>query len=849
MALNLSRRGRRDAVAISALALLVIIFFHSALLGGEQFFAGDTYRFFYPLKKMAADLVRAGKAPVWNPLVHSGMPLHAAIQAAVFYPFSVLFYVLPFDFAFKCYVALHVFLAAVGTYFLMRRWRLDAVPAALAGIVYAFSGYMISFIDGLNIFSSIAWAPVVFLLFERAIEKPAVAPVVIAALALSAQTLAGDPVSGYYTLLLCVAYWMVTIVTTAVRRRPRRETLSRIFVLPAIAVVVFCLCYVQIGPSQELTRYSTRTAAMSLDKATVHPIEPLRLLTLFVPYLFGNPLENIYDWGRIFAPHFPLVRSLYIGALSLLLIPIAIVVFKEKRVHFFTGVLFVSLLLSLGKYTPIYGILYKFLPMFDRFRYPTKAFFLVTFAGAVLAGFGSQYLLSDRSEEDFCVRPISARFTRFFSVAVLAATLLWVVLAACDNFFFDLSDNIFISLSSADPALTARFIPHMKKEILQASLMFAAVGAGLWVWRRGMLSTNLFRVLVVGFIALDLIPINYRAMATIAEDFYTPPQIVSEAPPDSGLFRLYRTPLDVEQRIQGVEIETPVEYYLWNRELLSPNFGTLFGYSYTDGYESANLLWHNLFVRFVESSPPLLRPKLLGLVNVRYVFSSHPVSHPFLSLKGNPADNVFVYENMKCLPRAYFVPTAVVASSEEVALNFLGSAAFEPARAVVLVETGGPGSLNPVAGFGGFEVEMPADFRFTDMNVNDPSPFSTPDIKQHEAPVRAEVALYSFDTVELTVDAPSDGYVVLCDSYYPKWKASVNGSNVNVLRANCTVRAVPVSEGANRISFVYDRSSFRRGVSVSFAALFFCFGAVVIALVRRRFHSGEPARAHTVKDQ
>jgi hypothetical protein len=56
---------------------------------------------------------------------------------------------------------------------------------------------------------------------------------------------------------------------------------------------------------------------------------------------------------------------------------------------------------------------------------------------------------------------------------------------------------------------------------------------------------------------------------------------------------------------------------------------------------------------------------------------------------------VFLYENTRCLERAYFVPDAIVASSESVALMALASNGFEPKTTVALVDKGGPGSLNP----------------------------------------------------------------------------------------------------------------------------------------------------------
>lgn len=853
------RIERRDLVVSAFLAVLVLAFFHNALLRGEQFYAGDTYRFFYPLKRMAADLVRSGEAPLWNPLVHSGAPLHAALQSAVFYPFSVLFYFFPFDFAFKWYIALHVLLAALATYFLMRRWQLDRLPAFAAAITYAFSGYLISFIDGLNIFSSIAWLPLVFAAFESAVEQSGVASVSLASLAVAAQTLAGDPVSGYCTFLICGAYWLILIGVSAFSHRPRAETSIKFSVLPMIAILAFFLSYVQIGPSQEFAQNSTRSVAISYDSATQYSLAPQRLLTLIAPYLFGNPIEDVADWGRIFSPRFPLERTLYVGAMPLALMMIAVAAFRERRVYFFAGVFVVSLLLSLGRNTPIYHIPYRILPVFAMFRYPVKFFFATTFATSVLCGYGLQYLTEGNAGGTHRLRASAEIFTKRFSAFLAATAVTWLVFAACDRFLVDVTGGLLLRFSSVDAQFTHQFIPYMKKQAFQAAVVFALLGAGLRAYKKGFFSRNFFKIFVAAFLILDLLPVSYRAMDTTHESFYSAPRIDSTLRADGEMFRLYRTPIDMEQHLDNLPIRTAADYYLWNREILSPNFGTLFGYAYTDGYDSANLLWHNLFLRFVEGSPPLVRPRLLGLLNVKYIFSSHPLNHPDLILRNSLSGNVFLYENVRCLERAYFVPNSIVASSESVALRVLASNGFEPKTAVVLVDKGGPGSLNPGKGAAGFDVSMPKDFKYQTMNVSDePSGVlphgpsigrpDRPSNKSHLellhgmaempaplAPVRIES--YGPNSVVLSVNAPYAGYVVLCDAYYPNWKARINGLSVKVLRANCTVRAIPVKAGNSIIEFAYDKDSFHRAAIVSAVTIAVCVAGIV---VRRRM-SGKRA--------
>ncbi len=819
----------------------MILFFHAPLFGGEQFYAGDTYRYFYPLKKMAAEAVRAGRAPVWNPLVHSGMPLHAAMQAAIFYPFSVLFYLFPYDFAYKWYVALHVFLAAAGTYALLRRWRLRSVAAAFGAITFAFSGYVISFIDGLNIFSSIVWLPIVFLFFERAVEKPRLSRVMLAALAVAAQTLAGDPVSGYYTFLICGAYWMLLIVTSSFAGRPRPETIARIAVLPAVAVLSLLLTYAQVGPSQELALYSTRAGAISYAGATGYSLEPLRLLTLAAPYLFGNPMENLQDWGLLFSLHFPLERTLYLGILPLALIPVSLFAFRERRVQFFAVVLILSALLALGKYTPLYGIAHSLLPMFDKFRYPVKAFFAATFAAAVLGGYGLHYLVEQEGRAAQRLWPRARVFLRYYSGVLLVGVPLLLIAFLCDRFLFHVSDGIFLRASAGPPEVTQRFIPYMKGELLRASLLLLIAGALILLRYKKLLPSRLFRLLAIGFLLADILPVAYRAMDTAPESFYSPPRLDPVLRADSSFFRLYRTPLDLEQNIVGLGLKTPTDYYLWNREILSPNFGTLFGYAYTDGYESANLLWHNRFIRFVEDAPPLLRPRLLGLLNLKYLFAAHPVNNPDLRLKIELDGNVFLYENLRCLPRAYFAPISITAANETIALQVLASNMFDPTQAVVLVDKGGPGSLNPQRGMDAFAVEVPQGFGLTSMNVEASQEEAAavsgpaepaPAMKEGSAPV--DIMQYSPNRIEMKVDAPFAGHLVLCDSYYPKWKARVNGVETPILRANSTVRAVTVPAGRSTVEFVYDTRSFKNAALVSLAAVFLCIGLAAFDVLKRK---------------
>jgi hypothetical protein len=80
--------------------------------------------------------------------------------------------------------------------------------------------------------------------------------------------------------------------------------------------------------------------------------------------------------------------------------------------------------------------------------------------------------------------------------------------------------------------------------------------------------------------------------------------------------------------------------------------------------------------------------------------------------------------------------------------------------------------------------------------------------------------------VELAVDACDESYLVLSDSHYPGWQATLDGASTPIHRANFALRAVRVTAGSHRIRVEYAPRSFHVGLAVSLLAL----GGLVAAL-------------------
>ena len=98
-----------------------------------------------------------------------------------------------------------------------------------------------------------------------------------------------------------------------------------------------------------------------------------------------------------------------------------------------------------------------------------------------------------------------------------------------------------------------------------------------------------------------------------------------------------------------------------------------------------------------------------------------------------------------------------------------------------------------------------------------------------------EVEQYGSHEIRLRVDAPSAGFVVLTDLFYPGWRAEVDGTRAEIHRANYLFRMVRVGKGPHEVRFVYSGSTFYKGLALSiFAVVILAAVAVLEEKARRK---------------
>ncbi len=102
------------------------------------------------------------------------------------------------------------------------------------------------------------------------------------------------------------------------------------------------------------------------------------------------------------------------------------------------------------------------------------------------------------------------------------------------------------------------------------------------------------------------------------------------------------------------------------------------------------------------------------------------------------------------------------------------------------------------------------------------------------APEPATVERQSDDEVVLSATASTPGYLVLDDTFYPGWKAEVDGHDEEIEPANGAFRAIRLDAGRHEVSFAYESAAVRWGWIVSLLGLLCAAGLAGFALVRRR---------------
>jgi hypothetical protein len=125
----------------------------------------------YSWKRLARESFAAGELPLWNPYILSGQPFMASGQNGSLYPLGVLFYVLPLTAAYGWFIALHLWIGALGACGLARVLGATRLGGVIAGLTFGFCGYLVVSFLWPMVVSTAVWLPALLAIIEWQIQR------------------------------------------------------------------------------------------------------------------------------------------------------------------------------------------------------------------------------------------------------------------------------------------------------------------------------------------------------------------------------------------------------------------------------------------------------------------------------------------------------------------------------------------------------------------------------------------------------------------------------------------------------------------------------------------------------
>lgn len=775
------------------IGLAAVFLFLPILVGGESFFGRDVAPFFYPMKHFLAESLRSGRFPLWNPWTAGGGPFFATLQPGVLYPGSLPLLLLPFPHSADSIVILHFLFAGAGWFALLRHWGRSTPAATFGAIAFILGGFFLSITNFLNNLQTVAWAPWLFLAWARYLAHGSAGRLAAFSALCAVAFLGGEPQLLSLILGLVLVHGLLNLGPVA----PSRSTQLRGYAIAgALAIAVVG---VQLVPFLEFMGQSVRALPLELSFTSSRSLEPVGLAHLLIPpAIEAGPHD--FTTQYLGYRNVPWLLSIYPGVL--------IIAFwlcglrgADRRTRWFWGSLAVlGVILALGRYSPVYRVLFDFIPPFRAFRYPEKFMVLLALGLPVLASIGF-----DQWREEGVAGRTTSRFLLVLLAAYgLAAATLIAMPGLLESLCAGAAPGV---LLCEDPMVASRLY---RDRLLILVVVLAAAWIVVRLRASGALRLEPAGWTLLALAALDL-GLAHRSLNPSAESsiYTTAPwaaEVLAGRRDRQAEFRYRGTPVVAPM---GATVQVRGARELSNMYLdlqtMGPNAGQLFGFLQQDGLQGVELqsvaMTHDAAINRWSEDPV----RYLRAMNVRYYAdaTAHADSmHGLVEIASHPELPIRLFEVPDPLPRAFVVSGWQLADGPAASLQRVLATDISLRDQVVLERP---------------PVSVPAD----------PPPAADGG--------RIMAATWGSERIRLIAESSEPAVLVLLDRWYPGWRATVNGVEVPVLRANGVFRAVEIPGGKADVVFRFAPGSLWLGGMLS---LFGLAGFTTLIVYSRRKASG-----------
>jgi hypothetical protein len=673
------------------------------------------------------------------------------------YPTNCLDLLLPLPCSINLGIALHVFLAGLFTYLWGLRRGLHPVAAVVAGALFMFSGsYFLHVYAGhLSLLYAIAWTPLVFASVEEWIRTRTPGWGLAGMAAITMQIFAGDFQACFYTAVAAGLLMLFGLIGS----RHRTTVLLGFLGMYAGAAA---LGAVQLLTSFQAASESIRGGGVTYEFASMVSLAPENLLTLLAPGFFGNGISLPY-WGRWYWWE----MCPFIGVSGLALAVYGAVCGRRELRRSLVPLLAIMLVLALGANTPLFKLLYRWAPGFDRFRGSAKFIIEASLFLVMLAGAGLDRLLHNPMRSKWLALGV---FVTGIGVGIAARQLHAASVSPEPAHWWSRAiqavnatqESYLPAASYTDPSFTRR-AGESASQCLFIAAVELLVLSGLVLCAE----TSRWGVYAVALMAIAEVFVFGKTSVATFDLAYT------EAP-----------------KLKAFLDQRPGDYRIFYQRI--PNIAMWLGKEDVWGYAPLTTKRYSEFMVFTQGQP-------LSCADQYYIEFSrfHPL-HAMLRwryafLANKDGDQVLTQKSI--MPRLQLIQEFRLIAAREEILRAMDSPSFDPQRQVIL----------------------------------ESAPQPAPQTSTETGTVALLDSSANQLTVE--ADLPHPAVLLITDAYSNGWRARpLEGSAqraYEVLPANYVLRAVPLSQGHHHILIEYAPIGFRVGRWITAVAL----SGFVIAMV------------------
>lgn len=786
--------------------ILTVISYHPYFLSGKILSQHDILQGKGGNHQMIEFREATGEEALWMSNMFSGMPAYLnGVQFSgdlIKYAYKALILGMwhPAGIMFGGSICFYILLLA----FKVRPWI-----AFIGAVSFSLNGFnIISLTAGHNAkIAAVALMPLILAGIHLAFDGKRWLGFALTAIGLAMQLRTGHFQITYYLLLIVVIYGTARLIESVRKKefKPFALTVSGLVLAALLGLgtnagklwTVYEYSKVSIRGKSELKATNNQSSGLDKDYAFEFSNGILEPLFLFIPNVFGGAsaqelskssatAEALRKAGYGSAQVKETIKSMptywgsqrlsapyYAGTLVVLLFVVGLFILKREQKTWLIIVALLGIVLSWGSnFSSVNELIFDYLPMYNKFRSVTFTIIMVILALNLIA--------FQTLEKLFQTDWNKAQITQLLKAIAIPAGLALLLVLVAGMFGYkgpideQLPGWLVTSLREDRASL-------LRKDAFRALFFIIAFSGVLWMFIKKKWSSKLTIGLILVILFVDVFLLSKRFLKS--ESFVKSP-VASYFKPTGADKYLNNVAKDGERvlNLQNPFNEARTSYY----------------HESVGGYHGAKIRrYQDLIERAIGQEMNQLIGKLqngqrdftgipaINMLNTKYL------------LAGNTRESVL--ENPNALGNAWVVNSIKAASNPDEELTMTAN-------------------LNP-----------------SQQAIIDQSKFDIPNLNP-DAKGSVTIKERSPNQIIYEAKVTGDALAVFSEIYFQKgWKAFVNGSETEILRANYVLRALPLSSGNHEIKFTFAPQSYFLGNTImlisSILVLLLFAGALLMEIV------------------